>query len=92
MAIEREVAGLRCSEVLAELSDYLDGDLEAARRARIEAHLQGCDACERFGASFTAAVHALRREEGPALGDPVIYERLRTVLRQAMGEGGASEP
>jgi anti-sigma factor RsiW len=83
MATEREVAGLRCGEVLAELSNYLDGDLDAVRRAQVDAHLQGCDVCERFGGVFAAAIRALRdrsREIGPE--DTVVFERLRARLDQ----------
>ena len=50
---------MKCS--LLTLSSYLDGELDAARRAEVEAHLVGCDRCragleylreetERFGA------------------------------------------
>ena len=78
MAIEREVAGIRCGEVLAELSDYLDGDLDPARRAQVEAHLQGCEACERFGADLATAVHALRSAQ--PIGDPSIFVRLKVAL------------
>jgi hypothetical protein len=49
MAHDREVAGLRCTQVLAHLSDYLDGELDPQTRAQVEAHVQGCDWCERFG-------------------------------------------
>ena len=58
--LDREVAGIRCREVLERLSDYLDGELAAHDVARIEAHLRGCDNCERFGGRFGAVVKALR--------------------------------
>ncbi len=34
-----------CRSLLAQLSDYLDGDLEQAICDQIEAHLSGCDDC-----------------------------------------------
>lgn len=84
MAIEREVAGMRCGEVLAELSDYLDGELAAERRGQVEAHLRGCDVCERFGAAFTAAIHALREAElASTAEEPAIFERLRARIVKA---------
>jgi len=49
MPLENDVGGLRCSEVLERLSDYLDGEIDEAMRARIVAHLEGCELCERFG-------------------------------------------
>ena len=60
--MERNVAGLACRQVLALLSDYLDGDLAREEVVRIEAHLAGCDWCERFGGGVGHVVGALRRE------------------------------
>lgn len=78
---EREVAGLRCVEVLAALSDYLDGTLSEADVGRMTAHVAGCHWCERFGGSFGAAVRALRA----TLADPEplpedVEARLRARL------------
>lgn len=63
-AVEKSVGGLRCSQVLERLSDYLDGELEAADRAQVEAHLSGCDACTAFGGEFTSVVRALHARLG----------------------------
>lgn len=59
-AHDREVGGIRCMEVLVHLSSYLDGDLEPPVRARVDAHLAGCDWCERFGGRVGGMVAALR--------------------------------
>lgn len=83
MPVEREVAGLRCGEVLAELSGFLDGDLDALRRSQLEAHLQGCDACTRFGADFATAVGALKQVR--AEGDAAVFQRLQLALSRARG-------
>ena len=81
MAENRNVGGLSCFEVLAQLSDYLDEDLGADERAKIEAHLAGCDACTRFGGEFGAVVKALRQkvrgEEEPSAAS---QERLLSKL------------
>ncbi|MFZ5438660.1 MAG: zf-HC2 domain-containing protein [Myxococcota bacterium] len=62
MAENRLVGGLECFDVLAVLSDYLDGELDAGTRAKVEAHLAGCDACTTFGGEFGAVVKALREK------------------------------
>lgn len=78
---ERTVAGIRCSEVLAALSDFLDDELPGARRARIIDHLRGCDWCEHFGGRFSEVVESLRRElHAPAPIDSAIARRLRERL------------
>jgi anti-sigma factor RsiW len=65
MAHDREVAGLRCTQVLAHLSDYLDGELDPQTRAQVEAHVQGCDWCERFGGRFAQTVTRLKQAQAP---------------------------
>jgi len=62
MAHDRTVAGMRCSQVLEGLSDYVDGDLPEELRTQVEAHLAGCDWCERFGGTFINGLDALRQE------------------------------
>lgn len=83
--LDRDVAGIRCREVLAHLSDYLDGELDDDTRARIEEHLHGCDWCERFGGSFGEVVAALRRQMGAAPElDADVQARLRERLKDAV--------
>jgi predicted anti-sigma-YlaC factor YlaD len=61
---EREVAGIRCGEVLAQLADYLEGSLSPQWRAQIEEHLRACDVCERFGGRYADVLRALRMTLG----------------------------
>jgi anti-sigma factor RsiW len=57
---QRTVAGLSCSDVLSRLSEYLDGEMDAASRTRVEEHVRGCDWCARFGQEFSSVVGELR--------------------------------
>ncbi|RMG14112.1 MAG: anti-sigma factor [Planctomycetota bacterium] len=89
MRRERSVGGLRCGEVLACLADYLAGELEARVRERVEAHLAGCDVCERFGGDYARVVACLRRIL--AAPDPPpdgFEERLLRAFEEAAGEPG----
>lgn len=71
MAHEREVAGIRCTEVLALLADYIDGDLPDHRRRQIDEHLAGCSWCEDFGGAYGALVTGLRELGAPAPTPPL---------------------
>jgi len=84
---ERLVAGLRCGQVLAHLSDFLDGELEPGRHEQIVAHLRGCNWCERFGGSFAAIIESLRaalRIAEPLPSD--VASRLRNRLKEQQEE------
>jgi anti-sigma factor RsiW len=82
MESEREVAGLWCSQVLAFLSEFHDEELPPETVAQIEAHLAGCDWCERFGTQFSAMLGELVRQFAvpEALSEETIarlHERLQ---------------
>lgn len=81
---ERDVAGLRCTQVLDLLPDYVESSLEPGRRAQVEAHLAGCTWCERFGGEYGAAVSALRGrrpEPVPAASRSRLRQRLAREFR-----------
>ncbi|MCU0648872.1 MAG: zf-HC2 domain-containing protein [Gemmatimonadaceae bacterium] len=83
--LDRVVAGIACRDVLADLSDFLDGALTATRVAELQAHLDGCDTCARFGADVAATMQALRahRVTREAAVPPVTAARLRDRLARA---------
>lgn len=79
--LDREIAGMRCRDVLERLSDYVDGDLTQEEIRRVDAHLLGCDRCERFGGRFAEVVAGLRRELARAEAlDAEVEARLRDRL------------
>jgi len=78
---EHDVAGLKCGDVLAALSDFLDGDLDPAKQRQIAEHLRGCDWCEKFGGRFSEVIGSIRRElADPAPLKPEVAARLRDRL------------
>ena len=73
-----------CRDVLALLTDYMDGDLPPAVAADLTRHLEGCVACGSYLESLRttrAAVHLLRCDQVPE----EVHERLRAFLRAPGG-------
>ena len=80
----RIVAGLSCGDVLARLSDFVDGELEPEIRVRLLEHLAGCNWCEEFGGRFSGIVRSLKGTAGARLEDDVAA-RLMDRLRDDIG-------
>ena len=72
---------MNCQEVFREISNYLDGDLDADLKRAIEAHACGCHHCE-------VVVNTTRKTielycDGRLFALPFeVRERLHIVLRQ----------
>lgn len=79
---------LSCDELIAQLWDFLDGELSAQRRRALESHLEGCVHCAghvAFERSFLKAI-----ETGSK--DALDAERLTVRVRQALVSAGLSDP
>jgi anti-sigma factor RsiW len=50
----------RCREIRANMSDYLDGDLDAATAAAVKRHVRWCPNCRRMLRNLSRTVAALR--------------------------------
>lgn len=72
---------MNCQEVRELLSAYGDGELDAARKAEIERHLEQCPACSRIIAEDRAMAEAValraRRFEAPAALREQVMANLR---------------
>lgn len=59
---------MKCEEARELLSEYMDGELDAAQRAEVDRHVQGCKACTQELTSLRATVSlvaSLGRVEAP---------------------------
>ena len=83
--LDTTVARIRCRDVLADLSDYVDGALGTERVAALQAHLSGCERSARFGGTFVRVLTALRDglTEPPAL-EPDARARLHANVADAI--------
>jgi anti-sigma factor RsiW len=60
-----------CRETRAQMSDYLDGELDARAVASVERHARWCPNCRRMLASLTRTIGGLRalRDQPAAAND-----------------------
>lgn len=77
---DEQHAGLWCHEVLAGLTEYVEGGLDAETRRKVEAHVQQCHRCERFGGAFAAAIRGIRNHASKHPSSEIL-ERLQSRLR-----------
>jgi anti-sigma factor RsiW len=72
--------GIACDELVELVTAYLDDALPAADRARLEAHLAGCEDCTAYVAQFTQTIRALGALPDEEL-DPATLDTLLAVFR-----------
>ena len=51
---------MTCRQVVELMTDYLEGSLSAADRARFEEHIAGCDGCRAYLAQLATTRRVLR--------------------------------
>lgn len=88
-SLDRIVAGLSCREVLADLSEVVDGALPPERMEAIGRHVAGCHVCESFGAKFGGMVRQIC-DAWSARSSPLpsgVAARLRARLAKETGQG-----
>ena len=72
----------RCKEMFAELSNYLDDELDDSLCEELEKHIDGCEPCKAFLSSLEKSIQLCRivPNESP---DPRVAARLRRELLSA---------
>ena len=69
----------RCKEIFAELSDYLDDELDDSLCEELEKHMHGCEPCLAFLASLEKSIEHCRHAPNE-LPDPNAAAKLRRDL------------
>lgn len=82
-SLDTVVAGVPCRDVLADLSDFLDGALSDDRVEQLQAHLRGCDNCARFGGHIALTLGALRTAVVARPANTALGDRIMAAVRKA---------
>ncbi len=72
----------RCKEMFAELSDYLDEELDDSLCAELEKHINGCEPCEAFLTSLEKSIQECRTAPLEAADPRVAANLRRTILAE----------
>jgi anti-sigma factor RsiW len=75
----------RCLKIFRRLSLYLDGELPDNACEEIRKHLQGCDNCEMFLASFKRTVNLCRKYPMTPM-TPSAKADIRAAILKAAGK------
>jgi RNA polymerase sigma-70 factor (ECF subfamily) len=79
---------LRCWRARRHVSAYLDGELDAATRATVEAHLEGCPTCPPLYASLVGVRATLGGLRDP---DTVVEDAIAQRIADHIASQGARE-
>ena len=74
---------MRCWDARRRVSDYIDGELPAEERARLERHLESCPTCPPLYASLVGVREKLGGLRDPdTVVPPTLAEQIRTAVRR----------
>jgi anti-sigma factor RsiW len=79
--LRRRRTPLVCQQAVALMTDYLENNLSARDRARLEQHLAGCPHCTEYLAQMRATIDAAGQIEPDDL-EPEALDDLVDLFRQ----------
>ena len=77
---------MNCDDVIHELSDFIDGELDAASRQELESHLNECSDCKLVVDQTKKTIEIFCDSEPVELPSEV-RSRLHETLRRKLKEG-----
>ena len=72
----------RCKEMFAQLSDYLDEELDSSLCEELERHMDGCEPCQAFLASLQRSIEQCRKIPAESMNPKLASEIRRILLSQ----------
>lgn len=76
---------MNCKEVIRDISDFIDGDLDAASKQDLESHLQDCEEC-RLVVNQTKKTVEVFCDSEPVELPGEVRNRLHDALRKKLKE------
>jgi len=88
----------RCREMFAQLSDYLDEELDSSLCEELEKHMDGCEPCQAFLASLERSIEQCRKaptewmdpKSASELRRSLLTEYQRALARRPVGNRASS--
>ena len=75
---------ITCRDVIHSYGDYTDGEIPVALKARLDAHIAGCECCQKFTATYNLTLSlASELQIQPTPID--VQNRLRDALNKRLG-------
>ena len=75
----------RCEDLAKYLAAYADGELEGSLRARVERHVEGCEACRGECASLKRVAELYRASRAPEVPS-ADWAKVSAALERCMSE------
>lgn len=82
---------MTCSEILANISGYLDGELDATACDAIEQHCRSCPECESVVKGLRATIGLCRDAGNQPLPD-AVRDRARESVRRLLDTAKQNAP
>lgn len=79
---------MNCKGVIREISDYIDGDIEAAVKQEIERHLAHCEDCAMVVDQTKKTIEIFCDSQPVALPDDVRSRLHDAIRRKFKGKAG----
>jgi anti-sigma factor RsiW len=82
---------MNCQDYEGRLDDYIDGTLDRAARAAVDAHLQTCNGCRAIVADL-AAIQTLTRGLESMTPGPHVWQKIASATTRPPRRGWSSAP
>lgn len=83
---------MNCDKAITEVYSFLDGELTAVRRSKIEWHLRKCPPCaDSFHFEERLMLLVKRSCAGNDDVPPELFDRLRALIQHEANEGTAGD-